>query len=445
MQTYFYDLATYLSKQLSLDESHLCNFSGENSDFIRFNQARVRQAGSVNQHYFTLNLVRENKERELRHAAGKVTLSGDAETDKARLKTLLNSLRDRISYLPPDPHFLYAKQKQNSEQRARNQLPAATEVVAEILETAQGTDFVGFYAGGGMFTGFANSLGQRNWHESYSFNLDWSLYQEQDKAVKSAYSETIWESSEFQRKFQQARENLEILKRPARVLEPGKYRAYLAPAALKEIMDLLSENSFGLKAVRAKQSCLLPIIEKGERFSSQVTLRENTSGGISPDFQAQGFRKPEEVTLISQGVLYDTLVSPRSAKEYGFLINGANDSETPESLEMASGRLPKQALLKHLGTGLYVNNLWYANYSDRAAGRITGMTRFATFWVEKGEIAAPIKAMRFDEVLFELLGKNLETLTEEREFIADTTTYEQRSMSSVRLPGALVKSFNLTL
>ena len=37
-----------------------------------------------------------------------------------------------------------------------------------------------------------------------------------------------------------------------------------------------------------------------------------------------------------------------------------------------------------LDTGIYVNNLWYLNYSDRPAGRITGMTRFATLWVEEG-------------------------------------------------------------
>ena len=37
---------------------------------------------------------------------------------------------------------------------------------------------------------------------------------------------------------------------------------------------------------------------------------------------------------------------------------------------------------------VYVNNVWYLNYSDRSACRMTGMTRFATFWVEHGVIQA---------------------------------------------------------
>ena len=41
-----------------------------------------------------------------------------------------------------------------------------------------------------------------------------------------------------------------------------------------------------------------------------------------------------------------------------------------------------------LGTGLFVGNLWYTNFSDRAACRTTGMTRFATFWIDEGEIVA---------------------------------------------------------
>ena len=49
-----------------------------------------------------------------------------------------------------------------------------------------------------------------------------------------------------------------------------------------------------------------------------------------------------------------------------------------------------RVLLEELGDGLYINNVWYLNFSDRPACRITGMTRFACFWVEGGEIAYPV-------------------------------------------------------
>ena len=102
-------------------------------------------------------------------------------------------------------------------------------------------------------------------------------------------------------------------------------------------------------------------------------------------------------------------------------------------------------MLQALETGLYISNLWYLNFSDRPAGRITGMTRFATFWVEGGRIVAPVMPMRFDESIYRLLGDALVDLTRERELLPDSSTYGERQTSSVRLPGALVSALRFTL
>ena len=97
-------------------------------------------------------------------------------------------------------------------------------------------------------------------------------------------------------------------------------------------------------------------------------------------------------------------MSPRTAREFGLSENGANRDEMPESLAMAGGSLPAADALAALDTGLAIGNLWYLNYSDRPAGRITGMTRFATFWVEHGKIVAPVDVLRFDDTLYRMLG-----------------------------------------
>ena len=112
---------------------------------------------------------------------------------------------------------------------------------------------------------------------------------------------------------------------------------------------------------------------------------------------------------------------------------------------MAAGRLVQADILKQLGTGLYISNLWYLNYSDQPAARMTGMTRFATFWVEDGQIIAPVNTMRFDDSVYSLLGSQLEALTVEREWLVSASTYDQRQTASNLLPGALVKTLTLTL
>jgi len=77
--------------------------------------------------------------------------------------------------------------------------------------------------------------------------------------------------------------------------------------------------------------------------------------------------------------------------------------------------------------------------------RITGMTRFATFWVENGEAVAPVNVMRFDDTLYRILGEQLSGLTAVREFIPDSSTYRSRTAGSMRVPGAIVNELRLTL
>lgn len=73
------------------------------------------------------------------------------------------------------------------------------------------------------------------------------------------------------------------------------------------------------------------------------------------------------------------------------------------------------------------------------------MTRFATFWVEGGRIAAPVAPMRFDDSIYRMLGENLVDFTRERQLLLDASTYGERSTASARLPGALLRGLRFTL
>lgn len=440
MQEYFYALADTLTEQLQGDEIYTCTFHGEESDFVRLNHSAIRQPGSVTQRSLSVDLIRGH-----RHAPAETALSGDAEMDRERLSALVAGLREKLPYLPDDPYLLYATEVHNSETHGDNQLPPSTDAVAAIIAAGQGRDLVGIYAAGGIYSGFANSLGQRNWFSSYSFNFDWSFYHEKDRAVKTGYAGFAWDEAEFNHKVEAAIEHLEELRQPARTIEPGRYRVYLSPAALYDILGTLSWGGFGLKDHRTKQTTLIKMVEDGVRLHPDVTLINNTRDGVAPNFQEAGFLKPDQVTLIETGVFRDCLASPRSAQEYGVPTNGASGAESPESIDMAAGNLPREAVLSQLDTGVYINNVWYLNYSDRPACRMTGMTRFATFWVENGAIQAPLNVMRFDESIYRILGDNLIDLTAERELILDADSYHQRSTDSGRLPGALVEAFTFTL
>lgn len=209
-------------------------------------------------------------------------------------------------------------------------------------------------------------------------------------------------------------------------------------------MSMLAWGGFSAQSIASKHSALQKLYAGDAALSPLVSLREQVSGSLSPAFSDEGYPR-SDLALITAGNADARLINSRSAAEYGLATNGAGSSEYPSALNMAGGQLAQQDILKQLGTGLYISNLWYLNYSDLPAARLTGMTRFATFWVENGEIQAPVNTMRFDDSVYSLLGSQLEALTEQRELLLSASTYGQRQTASMHLPGALVSRLTLTL
>lgn len=438
MQSYFYSVSDRLFKQVPADHELLVNFSGEESDFIRFNHARVRQAGSVEHHHVGLKLIHGR-----RHASAHCDVSGDVDDDARHLQAQLRQLHDHLQHLPPDPYLSYATDVHSGAHVLEQPGPPRHEVIDTIVSAAGDADLVGIWASGRMHFGFANSLGQRNWHSVSNFNFDWSCHTTGDKAVKGQHAGSRWSTQSLHDAIAQSRVQLTLMGQPARTLAPGRYRAYLAPTAVAELLDTLAQGGFGLKSHRTAQSPLLKMTREGVQLDPRVHLQENHRMGFSPLFTPEGFIKPARITVIEQGTYAQSLTDARSATEYDSPVNAAG--EYPESLDMEGGHLAANRIVDELDTGLYINNLWYCNFSDRNNGRITGMTRFGCFWVENGRVQAPINVMRFDDTIYRILGDGLADLTRERQLIADPCTYERRSTAVQHLPGILIDDFQLTL
>jgi predicted Zn-dependent protease len=443
MESYFRDVAAMLDSLVQAGETYTAWLSAESSDFVRMSRGKVRQPGSVAQRYLAVDLIRG-----MRHATELLSLAGDLAADRGAIATAVAAARAALADAAEDPHLLVATDVRSSRETRGSPLPPAESLVDAVLDAARGTDLVGLYAGGTMYRGFANSHGQRNWHEASAFNFQWSLYHRADKAVKSALSGFAWDPAKFAARMDEARVELGHVTRPAKTLAPGKYRAFLTPAAMEEVGSMMCWGGFSARALATRQSSFSRMQGadgSALRMDPRVTIAESIAGGVAPAFQGEGFVRPPRVALIDGGRLVGSLVSPRTAREFGLETNGANGYEGPEALEMAPGTLASTDALAALGTGLYVGNLHYLNYSDRPAARITGMTRFATFWVENGTIEAPVDVLRFDDTLFRMLGANLEALTAETELMLASDSYRERQLASMRLPGALLSEMTFTL
>ena len=439
MQNYFKKISDLLFNALESSEILILNFDAEETDFVRYNKSKIRQAGRVHQVSLDINLIKKGKT--LRSS---LRLSTEYNKDKTLLVRTLFFLRREVNELPKDPYLIYEKNI-NSSNLIDDQGLNAQDMSSRILDISSSHDMVGILSSGKIIKGFANSLGQFNWHESDSFNFDWSLYDDNGKAVKQNYADRKWNQDTFTRLYAESAQQLSVISNDEQKVEPGSYKVYLSPSALNEIIDMMSWGGFSYKANKIGSSPL-HLMAKGDReFDKSVSFSEDLSNGISPKFHSDGFIKPNNTELITEGKYQKSLISPRSALEYSVKHNAAEDYESPVSIKLETGKINSKKILENLGTGIYLNNLWYLNFSDRNNARVTGLTRFGCFYVKDGELIGPINTMRFDETMYNIFGTKLAGLTNEQQLLMDTSTYEQRSVHSSTIPGAVVEDFRLTL
>ena len=138
---------------------------------------------------------------------------------------------------------------------------------------------------------------------------DRSVYSHGDKAVKCSYAGVEWEESILRTKLEEAKAVLPLLTKPPKVIKPGKYRAYLAPAAVNELMSLLGWGAFSRKSQETKQSPLYRLMTGEESLNEKVSICENVAGGIAPNFGPQGFIKNPVVQLVDNGAFAHALCS----------------------------------------------------------------------------------------------------------------------------------------
>ncbi|MBD2465641.1 TldD/PmbA family protein [Oscillatoria sp. FACHB-1407] len=440
LEASFNQLVAALLAELKSDEHLTLSLTGEQSQFVRFNHAKVRQTGIVTDCRVHLTLMSDQ-----RTAYYDFPLTGTWETDWQQARSSLEELRQELPQLPIDPYLVLPTGNANSREVHTGQLLNPADVAATILAPVSELDFTGIYAGGLLLRGYADSLGQKHWFATDSFSLDYSIFTESGQALKGTFAGSHWDAEAYTAKLADAKVQLDRLSQPPKPIAKGQYRTYLAPAAIAEIVAYLCWSTLSEASMQQGNSALR-LLQLGEKqLSPMFTLRENFESGLVPRFNELGEVAPLTLPVIESGQLVNTLINSRTAKEYGKIANGANSDEFLRSPEVAPGTLDPTDILKTLNTGLYLSNLHYLNWSDRTTARITGMTRYACFWVENGEIVAPIENLRFDESLYRCFGENLVALTHTQEFVPNVETYGYRSLGGTWVPGMVVDDFTYTL
>ena len=440
MEQFFKDLSKSILSNVKSDEHLMLNFWGENSHFTRFNQSKVRQNGFVSDATLSITLIVNQ-----RTCSTSFSLTKNLSNDLSIAMQYLDSLRSDIVFLPEDPFIVFPKSGESSSQNKSGQLLPIAEVVDSLSPAIKNVDLAGIWASGNIFVGFANSKGLFHWFATDSFSFDYSLVTETEKMVKDTYAGTHFNLDDYNSFMANSIIQLKMLENKPVQLNPGDYRTYIAPAGVSDLLGMFSWNGLSEGAIRRGQSAFLKMKNENVKLSPCFSLNEDFSTGLTPMFNDEGELAVQKLPLINDGVLKNTLINSRTAQEYKIESNFAGGWEGLRSPVMSKGDLIENNIPKEIDTGVFLNNLHYLNWSDNIGGRITGMTRYACFWVENGKIVAPIENMRFDDTIYNIFGKNLESVTNHSQFIPDTGTYSSRSFGGTDCPGILLNSFSLTL
>jgi predicted Zn-dependent protease len=290
--------------------------------------------------------------------------------------------------------------------------------------------------------GIANTLGQRCWAPSTQASLT-TVVTTGDHG--SGFAETFTGSLDtidpeaVGRRA--ARKALDA--RDPRPLEPGSYAVVLEPAAVATLVGFLAYEGFGGRAYLEGRSCfsgrqdeqvVAPSISIWDDAADPRTL------GMPFDFEGTPRRR---VDLIRDGVFLGVAHDRRTARQAGTESTGHGlpppnpEGPFPLNLFMEPGDADLERMISSTPRGVLVTRFHYSNIVHPLESSITGMTRDGTFLIEGGEVAHPVKNLRFTQSILDALRDTSEVGTE-------TELASEFFFSASRVPALKVDAFNFS-
>lgn len=233
------------------------------------------------------------------------------------------------------------------------------------------------------------------------------------------------------------------LSRNPETLADGQYTVILEPAAVGQMLLLLSFMGFGCKGLYQHRSFMSGKI--GEKIAG-----DNFSVYEDPtydDFNYQPFDYEgvarEKTTLIENGIArgvvynsyYANLMETHSTGHA--LPPGNRYGPYPKTMAVSGGDSTLEEMIESTAKGVLITHFWYLNFLNPMKTMVTGTTRDGTFLIEKGRIKSAIKNMRTNQSILEAFS-NIEMISKNR------IIYPQYSVL-MKVPAMKINNFNLDL
>ncbi len=230
-----------------------------------------------------------------------------------------------------------------------------------------------------------------------------------------------------------------------RLVDPGEYTVVLSPYATEDFLNMLNYYGIGAQAVLEGRSWMNERL--GEKIMSDLV--DIWDDGLDPDgvpmpFDFEGVPR-QRVEIVQKGVVkspvYDRITARKMEKTTtGHALPPTMRTLGPiaTNLFMAPGSSSTKEMIRSTERGLYISRFWYTRLVHPRDCVITGMTRDGVFVIKDGELAYPVKDLRFTQSYVEALA-NVEVVGKEtRLLLSEFGGY------ATRVPALKVSRFTFT-
>jgi predicted Zn-dependent protease len=224
-----------------------------------------------------------------------------------------------------------------------------------------------------------------------------------------------------------------------RALDPGEYTVILEPYAVQDFVQMMTYTGFGALAFQEGRSFMTGKIGQ-QIVDPRISIWDDgpSCSGLPWPFDFEGVPK-QRVDLIekgvARGVVYD---SYRAGKEEGRASTGhalpAPNTFGPFPLNtfFAPDDAKLSEMIQSTERGIYVTRFHYTRPVEPTEVVITGMTRDGTFLIEKGEIAYPVRNLRFTQGYLEALN-HVEMIGKETRLLSGMGGFARNSVPALKL------------
>ena len=201
-------------------------------------------------------------------------------------------------------------------------------------------------------------------------------------------------------------------------INPGDYTVIFEPSAMAGLLPWVIWN-MDARAADEGRSFMSRTDEEGkpagnrvgeQLFSPLVQIQRNPSHPLLQSSRFFGNGLPNSYLEIVKDGIPQTL----SYSRYWAQQQDTQPTGEMYPLVMSGGDKTIADLISNTEKGILVTRAWYVRYVNPRTLEVTGMTRDGTFLIEEGKIAYPIKNLRFNQCLPEMLHNITDLSTTQR-------------------------------